>query len=163
MDIVNEDFFANIVAYITDDYITFKKLSETNKKANSIILSETNFKQIVKEKRDRYHCKMIEKNIENIMRIKLNLNLNKMSEYINKKINNNVILVNKYSTLMNNECTKYLYEIIEYNYIIQSMELDNNTCLLSLSVSKELYNIILFINKYYIFPNYDILEWLKNN
>ena len=63
---------------------------------------------------------------------------------------------------MNIECIQYLYEFIECNYSNRSTNIYNNTRI-PLTISKDLYHIILSIDKNYIVPDNNIVKWLKIN
>jgi hypothetical protein len=162
MDIINNDIFIQIISEFKDDYVNLKKLSETSKNSNHIILNETNFKEIVKQKRDRYNCKMLESNLESFIHIKFKFgNISEYSTlFVKTTFNKNKVLINKYIDLMNNECIQYLYEFIECNYLNRSTNIYNNTRI-PITISKDLYKIILCIDKNYVISDNNIVKWLK--
>jgi hypothetical protein len=164
MELICKDYFTNIISHFKDDYVNLKKLSETNKKSNHIILNETNFKDIVKQKRDRYNCKMLENNLESLIHIKFEFtNILKFAMLcVKTEFDNNIVLINKYINLMNSDCIQYLYEFILCNYSNRSTNIYNNTRI-PLTISKDLYNIILSIDKNYTIPDNNVVKWLKIN
>ena len=58
MNFTNKDYFANITKYL-QSYCELKKLSEINKSSNNFVKEETNFKNIAREKRNKYNCDML--------------------------------------------------------------------------------------------------------
>jgi hypothetical protein len=58
MNFTDTDYFAHIAKYL-GSYCELKKPSEINKSSNIFVKEETNFKNIVKEKRNKYNCDML--------------------------------------------------------------------------------------------------------
>lgn len=58
MNFTDTDYFAHIAKYL-QGYCELKKPSEINKSSNIFVKEETNFKNIVREKKNKYNCDML--------------------------------------------------------------------------------------------------------
>jgi hypothetical protein len=153
-DFTDTDYFSNIVKYL-DGYCELKKLSEINKSSNAFIKRETNLKDIVYDKRNKYNCDMLKNYL--IMRIRY------------KNINRNI---EKYKSRMNADCLPYLEDIITY-YFNEKNKIDAglNIQQTSIYVSRSLYNIILSLSlslslslkNNYKLKNENIEIWLSHH
>lgn len=156
MNFTDTDYFANIARYL-DGYCELKKLSEINKTSNTFIKKETNLKDIVKKKRDKYNCDMFESNL--IKKFRHELFNNRDRSYLIAKCN-----IAKYESRMNKECLAYLEDIISYYFQEKNKrenELNNYIQKISIYISGILYNIILSFNNNYRLKNNNIALWIS--
>ena len=154
MNFTNTDYFATIAMHL-NGYSDYKKLSEINKFSNDFVNRETNLRDIVKEKRDKYNCDMLENYL--IKKIRCELDNNARSG-VNYKIH-----IAKYMNMMNKDCLPYLEDIISYYFQEKNRRdhgLNNYTQKISISVSKILYNIILSFDNNYRLKNKNIELWI---
>lgn len=160
MDIINEDIFIHIISQFNYDYGNLKKISETSKYSNLVISNETNLKDIIKEKRDRYHCKMLVNNLASMIHIKFEFEFDNGLFITATEYDTNTVFINKYIKRMNKECIGYLYEFIKYYYLHRITNIYNNTYI-HITIAKDLYKVILSIDKNYIIPDNNIIKWVK--
>jgi hypothetical protein len=105
---------------------------------------------------------MLETNLESLIHIKFKFHFSNITAFVNNKLNKNIVLISKYTTLMDRDCIQHLYELIKSNHAIRSTNVYNNTRI-PLTVAKEFYRIILSIDKNYVIPDNNIVKWLKIN
>jgi hypothetical protein len=175
-DFTDKDYFVNIVRFL-DGYCELKKLSEINKSSNSFIKRETNFKDIVSAKRNKYNCDMLEGNLIKKIRYELDNDYRKTLDKLKKSTKNYKTLTDKecfymmfrqhvvlYSKKMNKKCLPYLEDIITY-YFNEKNKINAgvNIRKTSLYISKYLYNIILSSKNNYKLKNENIVIWLSHN
>jgi hypothetical protein len=176
MNFTDTDYFSNIVKYL-DGYSELKKLSEINKSSNAFIKRETNIKDIVRAKRNKYNCDMLEGNLIKKIRYELDNDYRKTLDKLKKSTKNYKTLTDKecfymmyrqhvvlYTKKMNKKCLPYLEDIISYYFNeknIKSHGLNNYTQKISISISKILYNTILSIDNNYRLKNNNVLLWLS--
>lgn len=169
----DKDYYENIIRYL-QGYCELKKLSEINKLSNIFVKEQTNLKSIVSDKRDKYNCDMLEYYLHSKISYELNTNYNKTINMLKKSFKNYKSLTDKewsyltfknnakvYTRLMNIRCLSYLEDIISY-YFNEKNKINAglNTKMISLHVSKYLYNIILSYNNNYKLKNEKIVLWL---
>jgi hypothetical protein len=152
-DFTDKDYFVNIARFL-EGYCDLKKLSEINKSSNALIKRETNLKDIVYKKRNKYNCDMLKNYL--IMR-----NRNKNDKNVKRIIEN-------YKRRMNADCLPYLEDIITY-YFNEKNKINAglNIQQTSIYISRILYNIILslslsLINNYKL-KNENIEIWLSHH
>jgi hypothetical protein len=174
MNFTNKDYFAIIVNNL-QNYCELKKLSEINKSSNIFIKKETNLKDIVREKRIKYNCDMLKCNLVKKYSYELNNDYNKTINKLKKSTKNYMTLTDKeclyltfrrntiqYTNLMNKRCLPYLEDIISYYFNEKNkFNAGLNTKMISLYVSKYLYNIILSYNNNYKLKNKNIVLWIS--
>ena len=184
MNFTDTDYFAHIAKYL-QSYCELKKLSEINKSSNNFVKEETNFKNIVREKKNKYNCDMLKYYLKEKISYELNNNYNKTINMLKKSTKNYKTLTDKecsylnckinaklYTKLMNKHSLPYLEDIIlklpiSSNYITNyitkiNMNKDIHTNKISIQISKILYNIILSIDKNYKFKNETAVLWIIN-
>jgi hypothetical protein len=175
-DFTDKDYFVNIVKYL-DGYCELKKLSEINKSSNAFIKRETNFKDIVRAKRNKYNCDMLKINLNKKYRYELDNDYRKTLDKLKKSTKNYKTLTDKecfymrfrydvalYTKKMNKKCLPYLEDIITY-YFNEKNKINAgvNIRKTSLYISKYLYNIILSFKNNYKLKNENIVIWLSHN
>jgi hypothetical protein len=176
MNFTDTDYFSNIVKYL-GGYSELKKLSEINKSSNAFIKRETNFKDIVRTKRNKYNCDMLEGNLIKKIRYELDNDYRKTLDKLKKSTKNYKTLTDKecfymmyrqhvvlYSKKMNKKCSPYLEDIISYYFQEKNKRdhgLNNYTQKISISISKILYNIILSFDNNYRLKNKNIELWIS--
>jgi hypothetical protein len=175
-DFTDKDYFVNIVRFL-DGYCELKKLSEINKSSNVFIKRETNFKDIVSAKRNKYNCDMLEGNLIKKFRYELDNDYRKTLDKLKKSTKNYKTLTDKecfymmyrqnvvlYTKKMNKKCLPYLEDIITYYFQEKNRrnnEINNYIQKTSLYISKYLYNIILSSKNNYKLKNENILLWIS--
>lgn len=174
MNFTDKDYFANIAKYL-QGYCELKKLSEINKSSNDLVKRETNLRDIVKDKRNKYNCDMLEYYLHSKISYELNNDYKKTINMLKKSFKNYKSLTDKewsyltfknnaylYTNSMNIRCLPYLEDIISYYFNEKNkFNAGLNTKMISLHVSKYLYNIILSYNNNYKLKNEKILLWLS--
>lgn len=150
-DFTDKDYFVNIARFL-EGYCDLKKLSEINKSSNALIKRETNLKDIVYKKRNKYNCDMLKNYL--IMR-----NRNKNDKNIKRIIEN-------YKRRMNADCLPYLEDIITY-YFNEKNKINAglNIQQTSIYISRILYNIILSLSlkNNYKLKNKNVVIWLSHH
>jgi hypothetical protein len=152
-DFTDKDYFVNIARFL-EGYCDLKKLSEINKSSNALIKRETNLKDIVYKKRNKYNCDMLKNYL--IMR-----NRNKNDKYVKRIIEN-------YKRRMNADCLPYLEDIITY-YFNEKNKINAglNIQQTSIYISRILYNIILSLSlslkNNYKLKNKNVVIWLSHH
>jgi hypothetical protein len=175
-DFTGKDYFVNIVRFL-DGYCELKKLSEINKSSNAFVKRETNLKDIVRAKRNKYNCDMLEGNLIKKIRYELDNDYRKTLDKLKKSTKNYKTLTDKecfymmfrqhvvlYSKKMNKKCLPYLEDIISYYFQEKNkrdLGLNNYTQKISISISKILYNIILSFDNNYRLKNKNIELWIS--
>jgi NAD(P)H-nitrite reductase large subunit len=178
MNFTDKDYFANIAKYL-EGYCELKKLSEINKSSNIFVKEATNFKNIVKEKRNKYNCDMLKYYLNKKICYELNNNnYNKTINKLKKSTKNYKTLTDKeclyltfsinsklYTKLMNKRCLPYLEDIISYYFNEKNKNnwSNNDIHKISIQISKILFNIILSIDNNYKLKNENILLWISTN
>jgi hypothetical protein len=177
MNFTDKDYFANIAKYL-EGYCELKKLSEINKSSNIFVKKETNFKSIVKEKRNKYNCDMLKYYLIKKISYELNNDYNKTINMLKKSTKNYKTLTDKecsyltfkinaklYTKLMNKRCLHYLEDIISYYFNEKNKNnwSNNDIHKISIKISKILFNIILSIDNNYKLKNENILLWISTN
>jgi hypothetical protein len=176
MNFTDKDYFANIAKYL-EGYCELKKLSEINKSSNIFVESETNFKSIVREKKNKYNCDMLKSYLIKKISYELNNDYKKILNKVRKSVNNFRSLTDKeslymtykinayiYTNSMNKGCLSYLEYIISYyfNERNKNNRANNDIHKASIQISKTLYNIILSIDNNYKLKDENIVLWLSN-
>lgn len=152
-DFTDKDYFVNIARFL-EGYCDLKKLSEINKSSNALIKRETNLKDIVYKKRNKYNCDMLKNYL--IMR-----NRNKNDKNVKRIIEN-------YKRRMNADCLPYLEDIITY-YFNEKNKINAglNIQQTSIYISRILYNIILSLSlslkNNYKLKNKNVVIWLSHH
>jgi hypothetical protein len=175
-DFTDKDYFVNIVRFL-DGYCELKKLSGINKSSNAFIKRETNFKDIVRAKRNKYNCDMLKSYLIKKFRYELDNDYKKILNKVRKSVNNFRSLTDKeslymtykinaciYTNSMNKKCLPYLEDIISYYFQEKNkrdLGLNNYTQKISISISKILYNIILSFDNNYRLKNKNIELWIS--
>lgn len=178
MNFTDKDYIANIAKYL-QGYCELKKLSEINKSSNIFVKKETNFKSIVKEKRNKYNCDMLKYYLIKKISYEINNDYNKTINKIKKSFKNYYkSLTDKeylymrykintyiYTNSMNKRCLPYLEDIISYYFNERNKNNWSNKDIhkTSIQISKILYNIILSIDNNYKLKNENILLWISTN
>ena len=177
-DFTDTDYFSNIVKYL-DGYCDLKKLSEINKSSNAFIKLETNLKDIVRTKRNKYNCDMLERNLIKKFRYENDndYDYRKTLAKLKKSTKNYITLTDKecfymrfrndvelYTKKMNKKCLPYLEDIITY-YFNEKNKINAgvNIQKTSLYISKYLYNIILSSKNNYKLKNENVVIWLSHH
>jgi len=176
MDFTDKDYYTNIVKYF-QDYSELKMLREINKSSNIFVESETNFKSIVREKKNKYNCDMLKSYLIKKISYELNNDYKKILNKVRKSVNNFRSLTDKeslymtykinaciYTNSMNKGCLPYLEYIISYyfNERNKNNRANNDIHKASIQISKTLYNIILSIDNNYKLKDENIVLWLSN-
>ena len=174
-DFSDKDYFASIVKYL-ECYCELKKLSEINKSSNIFIKNNTNLKNIVNEKKNKYNCDMLNYCLNKKILYEFNNDYKKTINRLKKSTKNFKTLTDKecsyllfrnnahiYTKLMNKHCLKYLEDIISYYFNEKNKKNWLNTDIhkTSLQISKNLYNIILSIDNNYKLKNNNIILWIS--
>ena len=174
-DFSDKDYFASIVKYL-ECYCELKKLSEINKSSNIFIKNNTNLKNIVNEKKNKYNCDMLNYCLNKKILYEFNNDYKKTINRLKKSTKNFKTLTDKecsyllfrnnahiYNKLMNKHCLKYLEDIISYYFNEKNKKNWLNTDIhkTSLQISKILYNIILSIDNNYKLKNNNIILWIS--
>jgi hypothetical protein len=177
MNFTDKDYFANIAKYL-EGYCELKKLSEINKSSNIFVKKATNFKNIVKEKRNKYNCDMLKSYLIKKISYELNNDYKKILNKVRKSVNNFRSLTDKeslymtykineyiYTNSMNKGCLSYLEDIISYYFNEKNKNnwSNNDIHKISIQISKILFNIILSIDNNYKLKNENILLWISTN
>jgi hypothetical protein len=177
MNFTDKDYFANIAKYL-EGYCELKKLSEINKSSNIFVKKATNFKNIVKEKRNKYNCDMLKYYLIKKISYELNNDYKKILNKVRKSVNNFRSLTDKeslymtykinayiYTNSMNKGCLSYLEDIISYYFNEKNKNnwSNNDIHKISMQISKILFNIILSIDNNYKLKNENILLWISTN
>ena len=173
----DKDYILNIVRYL-QGYCELKKLSEINKSSNIFVKKETNFKSIVREKRNKYNCDMLKTYLIKKVSYEINNDYKKTLNKIKKSFTNYYksltdkeslymrykINAYKYTNSMNKGCLPYLEDIISYyfNEKNKNNRYNNDIHKTSIQISKILYNIILSIDNNYKLKNEKIVLWLSS-
>jgi hypothetical protein len=177
-DFTDKDYFVNIVRFL-DGYCELKKLSEITKSSNAFIKRETNFKDIVRAKRNKYNCDMLKGNLIKKFRYELDNDYRKTLDKLKKSTKNYKTLTDKecfymmfrqhvvlYSKKMNTKCLPYLEDIITYYFNEKNKgNAGVNIQKTSLYISKYLYNIILSLSSKnnYKLKNENVVIWLSHH
>ncbi len=175
MNFTDTDYFANIAKYL-EGYSELEKLSEINKSANDFVKRQTNFTDIVKEKRNKYNCDMLKYYLSKKISYELNNDYNKTINRLKKSTKNFKTLTDNecsyllyrnnahlYTNSMNKGCFPYLEDIILYYYNFRRYWLNTDISKVSIQISKTLYNIILSIDNNYKLKDKNILLWISTN
>lgn len=177
MNFTDTDYIANITKYL-EGYSELKKLSEINKSANDFINRQTNFKSIVREKKNKYNCDMLKYYLSKKISYELNYDYKKTINRLKKSTKNYKTLTDRecsyllfrnnahlYSKSMNKGCLPYLEYIISYNFNERNKNnrANNDIHKVSIQLSKTLYNIILSIDNNYKLKDENILLWISTN
>lgn len=183
MNFTDQDYYKNIVTYF-QDYSELKMLSEINKSSNDFVKRETNFKSIVREKKNKYNCDMLKYYLSKKISYELNNDYKKTINKVRKSFNNFRSLTDKeslymtykisacvYTNSMNKGCFPYLEDIIRRYYIIfyygylknKNKWLNTDISKVSIQLSKTVYNIILSIDNNYKLKDENILLWISTN
>lgn len=175
MNFTDTDYFANIAKYL-EGYSELEKLSEINKSANDFVKRQTNFTDIVKEKRNKYNCDMLKYYLSKKISYELNNDYNKTINRLKKSTKNYKTLTDNecsyllfrnnthlYTNSMNKGCFPYLEDIILYYYNFRRYWLNTDISKVSIQISKTLYNIILSIDNNYKLKDENILLWISTN
>jgi hypothetical protein len=175
-DFTDKDYFVNIARFL-EGYCDLKKLSEINKSSNALIKRETNLKDIVRTKRNKYNCDMLERNLIKKFRYEHDNDYRKTLDKLKKSTKNYKTLTDKeclymmfrqhvvlYSKKMNEKCLPYLEDIITY-YFNEKNKINAglNIQKMSLYISKYLYNIILSSKNNYKLKNENVVIWLSHH
>ena len=94
MNFTDTDYFAHIAKYL-QGYCELKKPSEINKSSNIFVKEETNFKSIVKEKRNKYNCDMLKYYLIKKISYELNNDYKKILNKVRKSFTNYKCLTDK--------------------------------------------------------------------
>lgn len=177
MNFTDTDYIANIAKYL-EGYSELKKLSEINKSSNDFVKRETNLRDIVKEKRNKYNCDMLKYYLSKKISYELNNDYKKTINRLKKSTKNYKTLTDKewtyltfknnaylYTNSMNKGCFPYLEDIILYYYNLKNKNnwLNTDISKVSIQISKTLYDIILSIDNNYKLKDENILLWISTN
>ena len=177
MNFTDTDYFAHIAKYL-GSYCELKKLSEINKSSNIFVKEETNFKNIMREKRNKYNCDMLKYYLIKKISYEINNDYKKILYKVKKSFKNYKSLTDKeslyimykinaykYTNSMNKRCLPYLEDIISYyfNEKNKNNRYNNDIHKASIQISKHLYNIILSIDNNYKLKNENTILWISTN